>query len=122
MTIAKRIELRRKRKQRVRVSGTSDVPRLSVFKSNRRVFIQLIDDKKRLTLTGVLSEVSKEGLDKKKAAFNAGKKVGETAKAKGVTAAIFDRGGYKFHGRIKAVRDGAVSGGLVFSKKKQKKK
>lgn len=121
MTSFKRIELRRKRKQRVRVKGSSSAPRLSVFKSNRRVFIQLIDDSKSLTMAGVLSEAIKSGLDKKKAAFEAGKKIGEVAKSKGVKAAIFDRGGYKFHGRIKAVREGAEAGGLVFSKKKKKK-
>ena len=105
--------LRKKRKRRVRVTGTGKVPRLSVFRSNKHVYAQLIDDEKGKTLAGILS-VSKGA--KLKSAETVGEKLAEKAKALKITQAVFDRGGYKYHGRVKAIKEAAEKKGLVFKK------
>lgn len=118
MNKLKRLILRKKRAKRVHIKGTMTVPRLSVFKSNRRVYLQLIDDSSGNTVAGVLSDLSGKGADKKQVAHAAGKKLGTMAAKKGIKQAAFDRGGYKFHGRVKAALQGAQDGGLLFSLKK----
>ncbi len=106
------------RRQRVRrrirgkISGTTERPRLSVYRSNTAIYAQLIDDSKGHTV----ASASSNGLEGTPVA--AGQKVGETlaqrAKEAGVTTVVFDRNGYRYHGRVKAVAEGARSGGLQF--------
>jgi large subunit ribosomal protein L18 len=111
---------RRRRRIRGKILGTGERPRLSVAKSLRNVFVQVIDDEKHATLVG-LSSNSKEMktliTDKDNrvaAAKKVGQKLAELAKEKGITSVVFDRNRYQFHGRVKAVADGAREGGLEF--------
>ena len=110
---------RRRRHNRVRaaIKGTSKRPRASVFKSNKHIFVQLIDDESRKTLLS--SKVVSAGKNKLKGsksekASEIGKIVAEKAKTAGINEVIFDRGGYKYHGRVKALADGLRAGGLKF--------
>jgi large subunit ribosomal protein L18 len=107
--------LRRRRRVRARVTGTSERPRLSVYRSNRGIFAQLIDDSKGNTLAAVnWIEPELRKLTASAQAKRAGELLAERAKAAGVESVVFDRGGYKFHGRVKALAEGAREGGLVF--------
>lgn len=106
---------RRHRRVRGRVSGTSLRPRLCVSRSNKRIYAQVIDDTKGHTLAAAGSHES--GLrdqSKGDAAAEVGKLLAERAKAAGVDRVVFDRGGYRYHGRVKALADGAREGGLEF--------
>ncbi|MFQ5675009.1 MAG: 50S ribosomal protein L18 [bacterium] len=113
---------RSRKRQRVRkvVSGTSGRPRLAVFRSSRNIYAQLIDDVNNKTLAGVstLSPDIKKSLSKTggnvDAAKLVGKAIAEKAKSMKVKAVVFDRGGFLYHGRIKAVADGARESGLKF--------
>lgn len=106
---------RRHKKIRSIISGTEKRPRLNVFRSNRGVFIQLIDDISGKTLVSANSKELKDGSGKKiEVAFKLGKLLAEKAFKKQITEIVFDRGGYKYHGRVKAVADGAREGGLIF--------
>lgn len=115
-------KIRQIRHARVRkaVIGTKEVPRLSVFRGNKSVIAQLIDDATGKTLCYATSAKQKgpakvEGKTGKVAkGYLVGQALAEAAKAKGITKAVFDRGGYKFHGRIAAVAEGARAGGLKF--------
>ncbi len=108
--------LRRRRRVRARVTGTAERPRLSVYRSNRGIFAQLIDDREGKTLAAVnwteadLRKVSGRTEQAKKA----GELIAERAKAAGIETCVFDRGGYQYHGRVAAVADGAREGGLKF--------
>ncbi len=106
-----------KRRVRAKISGTSERPRLSVFRSNNHIYAQLIDDLSSRTLAAASSLDSGVGSDGK-APVEVGKLVGqrlaEKAKAAGIDAAVFDRNGYRYHGRVKAVAEGAREGGLKF--------
>lgn len=109
-----------KRRSRIRysirkkISGTAEKPRLSVFKSNKAIYAQIIDDEKGHTLVAVSSrEIGTTGLNIK-TAKEAGKKLAEKASSTGVEKVIFDRGGYLYHGRVKALAEGAREGGLNF--------
>ncbi|MCB9493922.1 MAG: 50S ribosomal protein L18 [Desulfobacteraceae bacterium] len=111
---------RYKRKVRIRkkISGTSECPRLSVFRSARHIYAQIVDDSKGQTLVSA-STLDKElkGSDfenKTAAAVKIGKLVAERAKAKGIEKVVFDRNGYIYHGRVKALSDGAREAGLNF--------
>ncbi len=107
--------LRRRRRVRARVSGTAERPRLSVYRSNRGVFAQLIDDTSGHTVAAVNwiePELRKLGATEQ--AKKAGELLAERAKAAGVETCVFDRGGYQYHGRVKALADGAREGGLAF--------
>jgi large subunit ribosomal protein L18 len=107
--------LRRRRRVRARVTGTADRPRLSVYRSNRGVFAQLIDDGKGHTVAAVnWIEPELRKLSAGEQAKRAGELLAERAKAAGVETCVFDRGGYRYHGRVKALADGAREGGLVF--------
>jgi large subunit ribosomal protein L18 len=111
------LEARRRRHRRVRgrVAGTAERPRLSVARSNKRIYAQLIDDDRGHTLAAAGShEAALRGLSKGDAAGEVGKLLAERAKAGGITRVVFDRGGYKYHGRVKALADGAREGGLGF--------
>ena len=100
---------------RRRVSGTPERPRLAVFRSNRGVFAQLIDDEAGRTLVQVSwIEPELRGLPKKEQAKRAGELLAQRAKAAGIERAVFDRGGYQYHGRVKALAEGAREGGLHF--------
>src|ERR1700753_506052 len=107
--------LRRRRRVRARITGTAERPRLSVFRSNKGVFAQLIDDRKGHTLAAVnWIEPELKTLTATDQAKSAGELRAERAKAAGVEPCVFDRGGYKYHGRVKALADGAREGGLRF--------
>ncbi len=117
MTVLTKRERRLKRRRRVRarVSGTAERPRLSVYRSNRGVFAQLIDDTKGHTLAAVnWTEPELRGLGAGEQATKAGTLLAERAKAAGIEACVFDRGGYRYHGRVKALAEAAREGGLAF--------
>jgi large subunit ribosomal protein L18 len=115
ITTAPARRLKRRRRVRAKVHGTAERPRISVFRSNRGVFAQLIDDDAGRTLAAVTwTESDLRGLKPLEQANAAGKRLAERAKAAGVDAAVFDRGGYQYHGRVKALADGAREGGLTF--------
>jgi large subunit ribosomal protein L18 len=115
-TIEKR-ERRTRRRTRIRSRawGTAARPRLSVFRSNRGVMAQLVDDDRGHTVAAVQwFEAELRGLKPKEQATKAGELLAKRAQEAGVEACIFDRGGYRYHGRVKALADGARSGGLSF--------
>ena len=110
---------RRHRRVRGRVSGTGERPRLNVFRSSEHIYVQVIDDLQGKTLASASTidgELRKQVADKNKteAARIVGKAVAERAKAAGITTVIFDRGGWRYQGRVKALADGAREGGLEF--------
>jgi len=120
-TSQKKIEARERRSARVRarVIGSSKRPRLAVFRSAKHISAQLIDDASGKTLAAAtdakMKKAEAEGMEAKIAkAFAVGKDLAEKAKKAGITAAVFDRGGYTYHGRVKALTDGARAGGLEF--------
>ena len=106
---------RRHRRVRGKVAGTGERPRLAVFRSNRGIFAQLVDDATGRTLASA-SWVGLKGFkgDKSAQAKAVGKQVAAAAKKRGIEAVVFDRGGYLYHGRVKALADGAREGGLKF--------
>ena len=107
--------LRRRRRVRAKVRGTAERPRLSVFRSNRGIGAQLIDDVAGRTLAAVnWTEGDLKSLKSMEQATKAGELLAERAKAAGVESVVFDRGGYRYHGRVKALADGAREGGLTF--------
>jgi large subunit ribosomal protein L18 len=107
--------LKRRRRVRAKVHGTAETPRISVFRSNRGVFAQLIDDDAGKTLAAVQwTEAELRSLKPMEQAKKAGELLAERAKAAGVSSAVFDRGGYQYHGRVAALAEGAREGGLNF--------
>jgi large subunit ribosomal protein L18 len=114
MTKDKR-RLRRRRRVRAKVRGTGERPRLSVFRSNRGIQAQLIDDVRGHTLAAVSwTEGDLKSLARMEQAKRAGELLAERAKDAGVEECVFDRGGYRYHGKVKALADGAREGGLKF--------
>lgn len=110
---------RRHRRVRKKIFGTAERPRLNVFRSLRHVYAQIIDDEQGYTLVAVstLEEGLRDDLaelDKSSQAKVVGKALAERAQAKGIRQVVFDRGGYKYHGRVKALADGVREGGLEF--------
>jgi large subunit ribosomal protein L18 len=110
---------RRHRRVRKRIAGTPERPRLCVYRSLRAIYVQVVDDESGRTLVqansrepGLLPEGAFPGISA--AAETIGKVVGERAKAAGITQVVFDRGGNLYHGRVKAVAEGARAGGLEF--------
>lgn len=115
MQIKAKRYLQRKRRVRARIEGTSKRPRLSVFKSNVHVYAQIIDDSKGITLVSSSdAKTKKEKMTKVQLASLVGEEVAKKALAKKIRTVIFDRNGFKYHGRIKAIADGARKGGLEF--------
>jgi large subunit ribosomal protein L18 len=115
MTVVTKPQARLKRRHRVRakVSGTAERPRISVFRSNRGIHAQLVDDISGRTLAAVAwTESDLRGLKPMEQAGKAGELLAKRAKAAGVEAALFDRGGYRYHGKVKAFADGVREGGL----------
>ncbi|MFA7050662.1 MAG: 50S ribosomal protein L18 [Bacilli bacterium] len=114
-----RNDQRKKRHLRIRrhIKGTSDVPRLNVFRSNKYIYAQIIDDIKGVTLVSASSfekELNLKNGSNIEAATKVGELVGERALAAKITKVVFDRGGYLYHGRVKALAEGARSKGLEF--------
>jgi large subunit ribosomal protein L18 len=107
--------LRRRRRVRAKLRGTAERPRLSVFRSNRGIQAQLIDDVKGHTVAAVSwVEADLKPLARMEQAKKAGEVLAERAKAAGVEECVFDRGGYRYHGKVRALADGAREGGLRF--------
>ena len=105
--------LKRRRRVRAKVRGTAERPRIAVFRSNRGIFAQLIDDDAGRTLAAVnWTEADLRGLKPMEQAGKAGELLAQRAKAAGVESAVFDRGGYQYHGKVKAFADGVREGGL----------
>jgi large subunit ribosomal protein L18 len=93
---------RRKKRIKEKVRGTKKVPRLSVFRSNNKIYAQLIDDEKKITLASAFGKDSEE----------VGRKIAKKARAKKITKAVFDRSGYQYHGRIKVLAESSRKEGL----------
>ncbi|MBI2264354.1 MAG: 50S ribosomal protein L18 [Armatimonadetes bacterium] len=111
--------LRNRRRERIRkkIAGTGDCPRLSVFRSIKHIYAQLIDDGSQRTVVSASSleeGFSGESLSRQDMAKRVGELVAERALGKGIESAVFDRSGYKYHGRIRALADGAREKGLKF--------
>ncbi len=120
MSIGRKLEGRERRKVRIRkkVLGTTERPRLNVFRSAKHIYAQVIDDLKGVTIASA-STVDKDlraSLNGKKIekAKSVGKAIAEACKSKNIEAVVFDRGGYRYHGRVKAVAEAAREGGLKF--------
>ena len=106
---------RRKKRIRAKVAGSAGRPRLAVFRSNKGIYAQLVDDMSGATLTAARSaEVDAAGLDKSGVARKVGELLATRAKEKGIETVVFDRSGYLYHGRVKALAEGARESGLVF--------
>ncbi len=103
---------RRHRRVRKKITGTPERPRLAVYRSNRHVYAQVIDDSAGRTIAAASSLTNGEGVDPKARAKLVGAKVAEAAKGAGVTRVTFDRGGFMYHGQVRAVADGAREAGL----------
>ena len=119
MSVDAKVLRRQKLRWRIRttVSGTAAKPRLSVFRSNKDIYAQLIDDKQGMTLAAASSReknIFSEGGNKVDKAAKVGRMIAERAKAAGIDMCVFDRGGYLYHGRVKSLADGAREGGLKF--------
>jgi large subunit ribosomal protein L18 len=107
--------LRRHQRLRARIRGTADRPRLSVYRSNRGVFAQLVDDDSGHTLAAVnWTEKELREMDPMQQAKRAGEILAQRARDAGVQSCVFDRGGYRYHGRVAALAEGAREGGLKF--------
>jgi large subunit ribosomal protein L18 len=120
LTKVSKNQIRRRVHDRIRkkVMGTSERPRLNVYRSLNHIYAQVIDDLKGVTVVAASTAVGKKGErvtgGNVAAAKTVGKKIAELAKAKGITKVVFDRGGYIYHGRIKALADAAREAGLQF--------
>ena len=115
VTTAPARRLKRRRRVRAKVQGTAERPRISVFRSNRGIFAQLIDDDAGRTIAAVnWTEPTLRDLAPMDQARRAGALLAERAQAAGIDSAVFDRGGYRYHGRVQALAEGAREGGLGF--------
>ncbi|MEA2251702.1 MAG: large subunit ribosomal protein [Solirubrobacteraceae bacterium] len=115
MTVLSKPQTRLKRRRRVRakIIGSAERPRVSVFRSNRGIHAQLVDDLSGRTLASVAwTESDLRGLKPMEQAAKAGERLAERAKEAGIESAVFDRGGYRYHGKVKAFADGVREGGL----------
>ena len=114
-----KLEKRTRIRMRIRkkISGTAERPRLAVFRSNKQIYVQVVDDLKGITLLAVSSkekELAKTGIKKTEQAKIVGKSLAAKCKEKGIENVIFDRSGYRYHGRVKSLADAAREGGLKF--------
>jgi large subunit ribosomal protein L18 len=115
VSTARNRRLRRRRRVRARVTGTAERPRLSVFRSNRGIQAQLIDDVNGHTLAAVTwTEDELKSLPRMDQAKRAGELIAERGKQAGIEHCVFDRGGYRYHGKVQALAEGAREGGLRF--------
>jgi large subunit ribosomal protein L18 len=99
---------------RSRIKGTAEKPRLSVFRSNKQIYAQLIDDLAGVTLVSTSSRAISDKVAKVEVASLVGKSLAEKAASAGLKTCVFDRNGYLYHGRVKALAEGAREGGLIF--------
>ena len=109
--------IRRHLRVRKKIEGTPERPRLVVFRSSKHIYAQLVDDQRGVTIVGAADTsegVQIEGKGKVARSFALGRLMAAKAKEKGIAKVVFDRGGYQYHGRVKAVADGARKGGLEF--------
>ncbi|MCC6934174.1 MAG: 50S ribosomal protein L18 [Candidatus Yanofskybacteria bacterium] len=114
INITKRINrMRRQTRGRAKISGTAERPRVTVFKSNTALYAQAIDDVSGVTLAAVNDAHLKTKGTKTDRATKAGEKLAELLKAKGVAAVVFDKAGFKYHGRVKAVAEALRAGGIT---------
>jgi len=111
-----KLSRRLKIKMRVRgkISGTPRTPRMTVFRSNKQIYVQIIDDKAGITLASASSLKLEEKVNKKEQAAKVGEIISKNALEAGITSVVFDRNGYLYHGRVKEVADAARKGGLKF--------
>jgi large subunit ribosomal protein L18 len=109
--LKRKARVRRHGRVRKKIQGTAERPRLAVFRSNRHIYVQLIDDREARTLAAA-SDVGIGDQGKTARAAKVGKAIAERARAIGVERAVFDRGGWLYHGRVKALAEGAREGGL----------
>jgi large subunit ribosomal protein L18 len=115
-----KLEKRTRIRKRIRrkINGTAEKPRLAVFRSNRQIYVQVVDDQKGNTLLSVSSKekeiASKTGIKKTEQAKLVGKSLAAKCLEKGIENVVFDRSGYKYHGRVKSLADAAREGGLKF--------
>jgi large subunit ribosomal protein L18 len=107
-------QLKRKKRVRAKIIGTIERPRLSVFRSNRFVYAQLINDTEGKTLVAKSSQTNESKKTKSEKAFEVGKELAEAAKKKKIELCVFDRSSYRYHGIVKSVAEGAREGGLKF--------
>jgi len=116
MAFTERDEARQKRHRRLRarIAGTAERPRLAIYRSLSQIYAQVIDDQSGRTLAAASSLEAKDKAKRSEAAKAVGAKIAEKAKAAGIQEVIFDRGGYRYHGRVKALADAARSNGLRF--------
>ena len=115
ITTPEQRRLRRRRRVRAKVHGTAERPRISVFRSNRGIAAQLVDDVAGNTIVAVQwTEPELRDLKKSEQSTKAGELLAQRAKAAGIETAVFDRGGYQYHGRVKALAEAAREGGLAF--------
>ena len=113
-TTPEKRRLRRRRRVRAKVNGTAERPRISVFRSNRGIAAQLVDDVAGKTLAAVQwTEAELRDLPRSEQSSKAGELLAQRAKAAGIERAVFDRGGYQYHGRVKAFAEGVREGGLA---------
>ena len=103
-----------KRRVRGKISGSAELPRLSVYRSNKEIYAQLIDDKEGKTLASASSRALNAKGTKVEISTEVGKAIAEKAKAAGIENVVFDRNGFVYHGRVKALAEGAREGGLKF--------
>jgi large subunit ribosomal protein L18 len=115
-----KLERRTRIKMRIRkkISGTADIPRLAVYRSNKQIYVQVVDDLNKITLVSASSKEKeiavKTGIKKTEQAKLVGKLLASKCKGKGIVTAVFDRSGYKYHGRVKSLAEAAREGGLKF--------
>ena len=116
MALSKRERrLRIKRRIRNKISGTTETPRLSIYRSNKDVYVQIVDDSQGKTLFSASSlKIDKKGLNKTELSKKVGEEIAKIATEKGVNNVVFDRNGYLYHGRVKAVAEAAREAGLKF--------
>jgi large subunit ribosomal protein L18 len=106
---------RRKKRVRAKINGTTEIPRLNVFRSNAGMYLQLIDDMNNKTVASAnVKEIKDKDMKKGDVAFALGKIIAKKALEKNIKQIVFDRSGYKYHGRVKLAADGAREGGLEF--------
>lgn len=104
---------RRTNRTRAKISGTADRPRLTVFRSNTTLYVQLIDDTRHATIAAASTKLVDQKVPRVEQGTLLGALIAEKAKAVNVSAAVFDRGSYRFHGRVKAIAEGARAAGLT---------
>jgi len=109
---ARRVKIHKK--IRSKITGTSEMPRMSVFRSNKQIYVQLIDDINGSTIASASSKEIKDSSSKSDVSVMVGKAIAEKASSKGIANVVFERGGFLYHGRVKALADAAREAGLKF--------